>query len=563
MSQVGRLERTSGTEIFADMNNEEEALESPPAPLATLPGLGREETERILGDFRKRLAEEPTDGVLADIRQWLRQEPLQERGFALLGEGYEKGGRVGESVVAFERAMQLKTLASARRPAEAIRRLGNLREAKASPGKVLVLDGYAFVNLVCQVTRAGRILCGRSLDGSAFLRILRDPGEGGEAAWEKDLGILGDLTKRNCQTSPALLSEGFVRLNDIGHLLPEETAVTDTRQGGPVPMRYAIEEYLTSIRGYRFADLALALLEQQALGIYHGNLHPSKIHYDPEKGLCRFRSFDQAQRLDEEQRRLKPRAYVQWMNDFHSGDREAGTKSFLHHYKGVDLERDFWSYFTNGALDLAWTEVFRKQLTTGASGRVHHTHHGDRVRIKGERGIDGRRKLLEEIPFREGESVADIGCASGLVCEVLADRGCLVTGVDMDRKLMRGNRILANIHGRSIEYHGLDVEHEKLPGRYDTLLLFSTFHHFLWPERTAGRLAAHCRERIIVESPLQAKGAKWVGGRLETSEGIHCHSAEELACRLEQLFTGFVLEKDYGKVDSGRQVLELRRRETE
>ena len=48
----------------------------------------------------------------------------------------------------------------------------------------------------------------------------------------------------------------------------------------------------------------------------------------------------------------------------------------------------------------------------------------------------------------EGKKILDIGCGGGILCEALAQRGAIVTGIDMD-KLLDAGQFISDFLGRA------------------------------------------------------------------------------------------------------------------
>ena len=96
------------------------------------------------------------------------------------------------------------------------------------------------------------------------------------------------------------------------------------------------------------------------------------------------------------------------------------------------------------------------------------------------RGLwDGATKQLADILLADvaGKSVLDVGCNMGLLSHYLHDKGCKVTGIDMDEKVITGAKMVANILGKDIDFKYLDLDHAKIEEEYDTVCLFSVIHH--------------------------------------------------------------------------------------
>ena len=101
--------------------------------------------------------------------------------------------------------------------------------------------------------------------------------------------------------------------------------------------------------------------------------------------------------------------------------------------------------------------------------------------------------LLRVFPRRgEGRRVLDIGCASGYLAQILAQRGYSVTGVDLP-----GTAHPPGIHFAAAD---LDAGLPPLDGCFDYILCADVLEHL----RDPGRLLRECRERLAPGGALVA-----------------------------------------------------------
>ncbi len=180
--------------------------------------------------------------------------------------------------------------------------------------------------------------------------------------------------------------------------------------------------------------------------------------------------------------------------------------------------------------------------------------------MNGARGITARRKVLDGIEFKPDEKVLDVGCNMGLLSHYLYDRGCKVTGIDMDESVIISDRILVNILGKKVEFQTLDLDEGKIEEHYDTICLFSVLHHFENIESVAENISQKC-DRIILECRLVEYGSKPVDGNWYATSKWVFNSPQELIKFCENIFKGFVFSQDYGKVDRDRNVLVFNKNE--
>jgi SAM-dependent methyltransferase len=101
--------------------------------------------------------------------------------------------------------------------------------------------------------------------------------------------------------------------------------------------------------------------------------------------------------------------------------------------------------------------------------------------------------LLGEFPRRgDGRRVLDIGCASGYLAEILAQRGFSVTGIDLP----------GIPHSSGIDFVAADLEGglPSLDGCFDYIICADVLEHL----RDPGRLLQQCRERLAPGGALIA-----------------------------------------------------------
>jgi SAM-dependent methyltransferase len=88
-----------------------------------------------------------------------------------------------------------------------------------------------------------------------------------------------------------------------------------------------------------------------------------------------------------------------------------------------------------------------------------------------------RPATLALLPPVDGLRVLDAGCGSGLYCELLADRGARVTGIDQSAKMLEHAR--RRLAGREVDLHVADLR-EPLPfadGSFDGIVSALVLHY--------------------------------------------------------------------------------------
>ncbi|MCB9896745.1 MAG: methyltransferase domain-containing protein [Planctomycetes bacterium] len=115
---------------------------------------------------------------------------------------------------------------------------------------------------------------------------------------------------------------------------------------------------------------------------------------------------------------------------------------------------------------------------------------------------EDRRETAERIlPERmDGKSLLDIGCFLGFFEHEALRRGAArAVGIDINPDRLRQARGLAECLGLPVEFHRCDLEHDELPGRFDTVLCLNVLHHVYDPVAALDRLLRATKERLVLE----------------------------------------------------------------
>jgi len=247
--------------------------------------------------------------------------------------------------------------------------------------------------------------------------------------------------------------------------------------------------------------------------------------------------------------------YLEWFNEFFVNRWKKLGFNFtdIYSFGGFQKEKVF-GLFKNDAFNLGETSIFQEQITTNTQSGIYHSLSSDRIYIDGARNLDSRLAALNNIEFKKGEKVLDVGCNMGLLCHYLHDRGCKVTGIDMDEKIMIGAKMVANVLNKDIQFKYLDVDNTRIEEDYDTICLFSVIHHVANFQQVTENISQKCN-RIVLECRLHEDGAKPVGGTWVRSSGWKFNCSQELIEYLETAFKGFKFQKYHGSVDRQREIM--------
>lgn len=352
------------------------------------------------------------------------------------------------------------------------------------------------------------------------------------------------LNSKGCQSCPKAYEYGSVSKSFIG---------LDSGRNLPETLNYIIEEYCIDNENYSLFDLVLSIIEQKKLGVYQGDVKPSNVRFNSKTGVCVLIDYDQSINLTKEQTNMSNRDFFSFC-DKDDKDRY-GFGNWLRHFPSAAREY-LPRVFIDDALDLSKTSVFKLQKTTNSQSGIYHTIQTNDVVAIGSRNLDTRAKILDSAEFSPGEKVLDVGCNAGLLCMYLHDRGCKTTGVDNDPHIVVGAKMVSNIIGKDIDYACVDLDYVDSIDKYNTIMLFSVFHHTRNPEENAKKIVDSCN-RIIIETRLVENGKQPVNGQWIDTTRWSFGSLEELVNYLQSTFSGFKFTRNLGFADKGRYVLEL------
>lgn len=413
--------------------------------------------------------------------------------------------------------------------------------------KALKLDGYEFKRL--ELSQRGDVMFGEDATGEVFVKIafFRHASKY-RSVFEESL-VIEDLNSKGAVSCPGFVSRGKLQRDQ----LPAEIG-----SGEESSLDYFITRNVRSSPSCTTADLLLAISEQQQLGWFQGDLKPSNIKLDTLSGALVLVDYDQAITLTDAEITLDNVAFLNWT--FEKERERYGQRDWLRHFPPHVNIQALYRQYRNGALNLADTTVYRRQRTTNTKQGVYHTVATDRVFADGVRDLYDRKQILDKLELGEGERVLDVGCNVGLLSHYLWDRGCDVTGFELDAPIVSAAKSIANILGKSISFEVVDIDSFDWGSRFDTVMLFSVFHHTENLRENGRNIAAICR-RVVIECRLVESGKKpsldsdvW-----HESSSWNFSSLDDLYRGLEDFFPGFKVTENFGLVDKDRYIIELKK----
>lgn len=419
-------------------------------------------------------------------------------------------------------------------------------------------SGMSTTFLAPRITNSRRGLYGISEGGQYALKVEFLPNSKKKFDLRGEADIIRMLNDKKCKTCVELVHFTEISGEELQKCCPVEVARAlefDKDRSYPVMITRAYPK-MTPVRTQ---DMAMAIIEQKKLGVWNGDLTIDDTLFDTRDNCIKFIDYDQAILLDDEKIQMGNTEFFEWLDeDAASRFSKYGVSSFTHNLE-VSRETHFTPFFDGDCFDIGSTLLFTSQETTLNESKIYHSFRTNDVYAIGERSLDDRIEHLDKLEFSPGESVLDVGCNAGLLCHYLFDRGCTVQGIDIDRTVIAGAQILANIVGKpDIEFNCFDLDNGGLVGRFDTVFLFSVIHHTRDMARNAAQVAKICN-RIIIECRLAERGAKPVDGTWIETSGWQHDTVEELIAGLETLFPGFRHFATLGQGDRDRYIFELKK----
>ncbi len=387
----------------------------------------------------------------------------------------------------------------------------------------LVVDGIRFVGLRRTTHNNNSV----GYNSRYVIKIEHEKLEEKLRSLAEEAEVLKYLNARDCVSCPKLVGQGTLATGEA----------------------YMIQERVEGKPILHTADMVFSILEQKSMGVCQGDFKRDNFVLSND-GFCYVIDYDQAI-IDQSIAYMGNIEYLEWVEHYFS----KRWNVELYHFMG-STKNEVLSLFKNDAFNLAQTTIFQKQITTDTDTGIYHTLNTDRLFIQGVRDIKARSSSLDKIVFARDERVLDVGCNVGLLCHYLCDRGCWVTGIDMDKKITISAKMVANILHKDIEFKWQDLDTDRLEVDYDTVCLFSVIHHVKHFREVTENIARRCR-RIIIESRLKESGSKPVQGKWTNTTAWNFNSIEEMASFFETIFPGFKIYGYHGSGDRERHIMSL------
>lgn len=394
------------------------------------------------------------------------------------------------------------------------------------------------------------ILLGVDVAGEHIVKIQLVKNSRKEHTVKGEYEVMKYLNDKQCVTCPKVIEYGTITKEQMLSMISceEQRAhiVDDCYE-------YNLQQYIPDDEGVALPDIVLAVLEQKKLGVFQADIKPANLRFDSSKSLCYIIDYDQAIYLTEEQKNLPNDKFFEFCSVYDKD--KHGIGNWLRHLQDYD-QSDLDKLFRNNSFDLGKTTIIKEQKTTNSASGIYHTIESSDIFADGSRKVDVRAAMLNKLDFKDGERVLDIGCNTGLLCQYLNSRGCSTTGVDNDTRVVIAAKIVANILGKDINYHHLDLDQADDLEEYDTIMLFSVLHHTRDVVRNAKKIANAC-DRIIIEARLVENGAQPHDGEWIRTSAWSFETWQEFYHFCERIFPGFKFEKNLGLGSKNRNICEF------
>tara|TARA_Y100000114_G_scaffold31134_1_gene26729 strand:+ start:9616 stop:10878 length:1263 start_codon:yes stop_codon:yes gene_type:complete len=392
-------------------------------------------------------------------------------------------------------------------------------------------------------------LFGHDIDKKYFIKIQFKRALNKRNDLKEEYKIIKFLNDSQCQTAPVVYEYGNIDREFILERMVDKSISVENST-----YNYIIQDYLKTSSNYSIGDVIFTMIEQKNLGVYQGDVKPDNIKYCEEKDICYFVDYDQAVKLTDGIKQLSTYDFLRFCSKY---DKEKyGIGDWERHFKNMNFPIGN-QVLTGTRLNLSNVKLFKNQNTTNTDSGFYHAIDTREVFLDAHRNMKARSKIMDKIYFKEQEIVLDVGCNTGILSEYLYDRGCNVDGFDIDDRIITACKILSNITAKKNNYFVQNLDKIEKLKKYDTILLFSVFHHTLNYKQNGIKIANSCNRIIIETRPIERGSQPDKDGQWKIVSGWKFNSVNDLVKFLEQIFKGFKLKKNHGQCDKNRYILEF------
>lgn len=493
----------------------------------------------FLDSVRDLIAKRLLAQALERLKNYILLQPLDPQSFEMLSEVLFQSGKLEAAQAAERRFKQLAQIASNSKPAKMADQYAAVAANTANTADLIELDGYAFAGLRSYQKAEQIYFVGASIDGRAFLKMEITSPESVQSISDESK-TLKHLSDNHCVSCPQLLSAGSIRTTQLNAAV---FSALDSPKMGKLSVKdefcYVISEYARADRGgFALGDIVLALLEQQALGIYHNDISLERIRFDSLLGICRFTDYRRALLLDESLRSMPARDYINWcLKREEERLLQGGSDSFF-----TGREAELNQLFDNDRFLLVRSRMFGRQRIADMPDSFIQDVDVGTCYLNGTASVVERTGCFDDLEVSQGEQILDLGCGAGGISRYFARRGSRVTAIDCDDQLIEQTRLLANLSGLRMTADTCDLEHEFPSGEFDTVLALGVLSSVTKSETLAERIAITCCKRVLLECSLNEKSYRWQGSEYhEVDKEWEFDSLDHLEDYIRYLFPSFAI----------------------
>ena len=186
--------------------------------------------------------------------------------------------------------------------------------------------------------------------------------------------------QKHCNFSPKVLGTGTCTPAEFDY-----SVIGDSTSPEKLFPYVELEYFSQDLSGLNIADLLLSLLEQQALGVYCGDLQPSNIGVSQDGMNLVFLDYDQAVYLDDTEKNYNLKEYLTNL-DRYDGSLSEKKGKWYRRFRWLSNRLHIQPLIdSQGRLDLETTSIYGKQFTTNTKSGVYHTIDGVKIFANGIR----------------------------------------------------------------------------------------------------------------------------------------------------------------------------------
>jgi len=377
---------------------------------------------------------------------------------------------------------------------------------------------------------------------------------------KQEYKILRHLNDNKCVSVPKLLDFGTVNVEELISEDKNLTKIFNCSKSENI-CQLSQEKQGKTIGKYFISDLILAIVEQAKLGVIQNDFKKENIFFSNKSNVVII-DYDQAI-IDESFKNLKPKEVLDKSMELDFKSYKIKKRGWLRHFNFLSYNLHLKNLFDDkGRLNLLNTSLYKNQYSTNTKNMAYHTYSSKNLFVKGIRDLEDRVGILSKINFKKDEKVLDIGSNIGILAHFLDNKGCKVTGYELDLKAYVCSKYINNIDSFNINFHHIDLDNEKSISKFETVFLFSVIHHTKNLIENGKKISENS-DRIIIECRLKEDGKKPILKDKRTiweiSSSWNFANTDDLHSYLEELFPFHKVFKNHGKCDKSRYIIELKK----